>query len=415
MSSNLYIAANLIPETLVFGHLQIVYRDSSGRLLENETTSPGFPYFFGDWAFPTFGRAHDDPGNTPRYGSTNDYAITVLNLRPEQTAEYVWELLGQVYASLRDSGFGLDYDVQQNSNSYVATALSVVGITIGDYLPATTPPSVSSFPGVGTNILHGAKTGGFFSGYDTKIALSLAGTQGNDFIVAGIGDDSLNGAAGNDTIRAGSGNDRLWGGEGNDRLNGGLGADRLDGGSGTDQADYSTAGSGVAADLSASATNSGEATGDTYISIEDLLGSNFADTLAGNGGANSISGGNGADLILGRGGNDWLAGGNGNDTIRGGTGNDTLVGGKGNDRVTGEAGADVFAFAIGDDTMTITDFEPGVDDLALVNLREGFTVQDLLPFVWQEGSDVVIRSGSQEVRFEDTQLSNLSGGDVIFV
>jgi hypothetical protein len=56
-----------------------------------------------------------------------------------------------------------------------------------------------------------------------------------------------------------------------------------------------------------------------------------------------------------------------------------------------------------------------MDDLALANLRAGFTVMDLLPFVSQVGGDVVIRSGAQEVRFEDTLLSDLSGGDVVFV
>jgi hypothetical protein len=65
--------------------------------------------------------------------------------------------------------------------------------------------------------------------------------------------------------------------------------------------------------------------------------------------------------------------------------------------------------------MTIIDFEPGADVLVLGNLRAGFTVADLLPFVSQDGSDVVIRAGLQEVRFADTLLSDLSGGDVLFV
>lgn len=231
-------------------------------------------------------------------------------------------------------------------------------------------------------------------------------TNGDDVLVGTAGDDSIQGLAGDDT---------LVGDSGNDRLNGGPGADRLEGGAGTDRADYATAATGVRADLSNSASNTGEALGDVFVSIEDLGGSNFADTLVGNGGANGIWGGQGNDGLSGRGGNDWLDGGVGNDTIRGGSGNDILIGGPGNDLVTGDAGADIFAFVLGDGIMTITDFEIGIDDLALVNLGQGFTVQDLLPYVFQEGNDVVIRSGNQEVRFEDTLLTQMSEDDVFFL
>jgi Ca2+-binding RTX toxin-like protein len=229
------------------------------------------------------------------------------------------------------------------------------------------------------------------------------------------GDDVLVGTNGNDVIAGLAGNDAISGGGGNDLLIGGPGADRLDGGSGVDEADYESATSSVQADLANTATNAGDAEGDSYVAVENLRGSSFGDVLAGNGGANYLLGGHGDDQLFGRGGDDMLDGGTGNDTISGGTGNDTIIGGKGHDLASGDAGADVFRFAIGDDTLTISDFEPGVDDLALLNLGVGFTVRDLLPYVSQEGSDVVIRSGSQEVRFEDTQLSELSAGDVIFV
>ena len=70
----------------------------------------------------------------------------------------------------------------------------------------------------------------------------------------------------------------------------------------------------MVAKLNFPANNTGDAAqGDTYVSIENLSGSNFSDALYGNGGANAISGGNGNDLLVGYGGNDTLTGGAGAD------------------------------------------------------------------------------------------------------
>ena len=128
-----------------------------------------------------------------------------------------------------------------------------------------------------------------------------------------------------------------------------------------------------------------------------------------------LTGGADDDLIYGGSGNDSMKGNGGNDTLLGGAGNDTLRGGPGDDIATGDAGADIFVFALGDGTMRMTDFEVGIDRLAISGLRDGFTVADLLPFVSQDGDDVVIASGGLEIRFEDTLLPDLSASDVIFV
>ncbi|NIX76035.1 calcium-binding protein [Microvirga terricola] len=107
--------------------------------------------------------------------------------------------------------------------------------------------------------------------------------------------------------------DRLLGMGGNDILTGGLGGDTIDGGDDIDTASFQFATAGVAASLDTNTGTAGEAAGDTYISIENLLGSNYADTL---------TGGDGSNYLWGGGGNDALTGSCGADTLDGGAGND---------------------------------------------------------------------------------------------
>ena len=61
---------------------------------------------------------------------------------------------------------------------------------------------------------------------------------------------------------------------------------------------------GVTADLSKPANNTGDAAGDTYKGIENLLGSAFNDKLTGDNGANTLIGGLGKDTLTGGAAND---------------------------------------------------------------------------------------------------------------
>ncbi len=163
----------------------------------------------------------------------------------------------------------------------------------------------------------------------------LGGTQFNDVLGGDNGANQLSGGNGNDDMDGLQGADSLYGGAGNDRLIGGAGGDVLDGGAGTyDGASYWNS-AAVRADLAFSATNTGDAVGDSYIGIENLQGSGFNDILGGDNNANTLGGLAGNDNMDGRGGNDTLGGEAGNDTLNGGAGNDVLV---------GAAGADVFVF-----------------------------------------------------------------------
>lgn len=132
---------------------------------------------------------------------------------------------------------------------------------------------------------------------------------GNEFA------QTIHGNAGKNVLSGLGGNDTLWGGDGNDVLIGGAGADNLLGGEGTDVADYSSSMTGVLASLKRPGLNTGDAAGDTYTSVENLIGTAKNDNLRGNDYWNTINGGTGDDYLYGGAGNDNLTGGRGYDTF----------------------------------------------------------------------------------------------------
>lgn len=177
---------------------------------------------------------------------------------------------------------------------------------------------------------------------------NLAGWIGGTNTTNGNADaDTLNGTANDNLMNGLAGNDTLNGGDGNDVLNGGAGDDTINGQGGTaDLASYATAGSAVTLNLAiVGAQNTGGDGTDTLTGVEGAVGSQFADSLNGDGGANIFYGGDGDDIVSGLVGNDALYGGNGNDSLSGGDGVDTLEGGLGNDTLNGGAGTDTASFA----------------------------------------------------------------------
>ncbi|MFC3208258.1 calcium-binding protein, partial [Aquamicrobium soli] len=100
-------------------------------------------------------------------------------------------------------------------------------------------------------------------------------------------------------------------------------ANRIDGGAGSDTVSYQTALAAVVASLDPSVVNAGDAAGDSYTSIENLIGSVQGDKLYGDGNANILRGLGGDDELHAGGGNDLLIGGPGADKLDGGTGIDT--------------------------------------------------------------------------------------------
>ena len=119
--------------------------------------------------------------------------------------------------------------------------------------------------------------------------------------------------------------------------------------------------SGVYVDLVAGTATDGYGDTDTLVSIEQIRGSDYADTLLGSIDGERLRGEEGDDLINGRGGDDRLEGDEGNDTIYGGLGNDWISGNTGNDTIYAGAGNDDVEGGEGDDYIDL-----GVGDNAAV-------------------------------------------------
>ncbi|MCG8566145.1 MAG: hypothetical protein MI747_13790, partial [Desulfobacterales bacterium] len=183
----------------------------------------------------------------------------------------------------------------------------------------------------------------------------------DDVVRGGLNDDTINTGAGDDVIYGEAGDDTINAGDDDDIIVGGRGADVIDGGIGSDTVVFMgtpTAATGVVVNLALGTGSGGDAQGDTYTQVENVMGSVYADTLTGNDQANHLSG---------NGGNDTIDGGGGNDMLTGGSGTDILIGGE---------GADTYVINPGDENVTIRNSQTGagVNILRLNVNREDFTV-----------------------------------------
>ncbi|THH35094.1 calcium-binding protein [Aliishimia ponticola] len=193
---------------------------------------------------------------------------------------------------------------------------------------------------------------GCIAGLDNGTAVDFAYIANFEWLTVEIdGDMTVFGSAGDNVLTMrGTGDDVIEALGGNDQITGGAGDDTLDGGDGTDAALYVDATAGVSVYLQYSGSDVGAGLGrDTFISIENVYGSNYDDRLIGDGGDNELYGLQGNDIIKGKGGNDLLAGFEGDDTLRAEDGDDTLFGGDGNDILLGLGGVDGLDAGAGDD------------------------------------------------------------------
>ena len=169
-------------------------------------------------------------------------------------------------------------------------------------------------------------------------------------------------------------NDTLSGSTGNDTFQGLGGADSFDGGAGTDTVSYVQAFEAVTVSLLGGGT--GDAAGDSFVSIENLVGSDYDDTLGGNALVNVIDGGAGVDTLfygatnavslnLATGGTGGLAAGDSYlhienvhgsnlvDTITGDANDNVIEGGASGDTLDGAGGIDTVSYASSVAAVTI--------------------------------------------------------------
>ena len=266
---------------------------------------------------------------------------------------------------------------------------------------------------------------------------NLSGTGQDDTLTGDGNANALYGAGGNDSLSGGGGNDTLYGdalisaynpvngnpsgpalytdvtlfeqAAGNDILDGGAGDDILNGGGGTDTASFANATESVFISLGLSGNgsafqDSGEF--DQLISIENVIGSAFSDSINGSNFANVLNGGAGGDALFGRGGDDHLIGGEGNDFLRGSDGADILDGGNGWDRVSSFVVAPTAGITFNLNIQGVAqDTGQGMDVLIGIEHASGTILSDTL--IGNSGSNW-LWGGS-----DGTNTSTSSGNDTI--
>jgi Ca2+-binding RTX toxin-like protein len=285
---------------------------------------------------------------------------------------------------------------------------------------------------------------------------TIMGTPGDDVLPGTSGPDVIVGLAGNDTITGLGGDDLLCGGPGDDLINGGPGDDQIDGSSGLDTLTLEDAPSGEAIDFPALTAAGGDGS-DSFLQIEQVVGSDYADTfllpewevwvaggkgddtfvavpgthhLDGNGGTDTLDysgvtemdvdlpGGwahGGYDIyqivtetldhienVIGTPTKDTIIGDDADNVIDGGAGNDLIDPGGGNDTVDGGAGKDTLSYAEDDGPVSM--------DLTLDHVlgSEGYDVHHgFEKFQGSNGDDTILGTDGND------KIDGAGGDDLI--
>lgn len=240
-------------------------------------------------------------------------------------------------------------------------------------------------------------------------SMTILGREGDDTIIGSAYADELHGRAGADVIEGGAGDDLIHGGEDDDTLSGNAGNDTIWGGAGSDEIDYSDAAAAITVDLSnEKASDDGDSGSDDLYNIENVTGSDYNDTLTGDGNGNALDGGAGNDSLFGFAGYNLIDGGTGADTVdyssltagvtvdltsdyalydegydsisnvenvTGSDYDDTITGDTNANALNGGDGSDTYIWNVGDGDDTITDSDGSAD---VLEFGAGISAEDLV-------------------------------------
>lgn len=203
----------------------------------------------------------------------------------------------------------------------------------------------SAHPTHGTYLYSGSSSNSMYS-FDPTLGTSVAAGTGRHltYLDTLSNLENIIGSGLDDVLIGNSSDNRIQGSEGNDILMGNAGKDTLDGGAGIDLVSYRYAPLAVTVNLTQNTATDGLNGSDRLLSIENIQGSDFNDSLIGNDQTNWLYGGSGNDTLAASGGNDLLYGETGNDRLSGENGNDTLIGGQGADALDGGNGIDTASY-----------------------------------------------------------------------
>lgn len=182
----------------------------------------------------------------------------------------------------------------------------------------------------------------------------------------GVGNDTFYGSDQNERVTTGKGNDFVELGAGNDYVRVGGGQEEFYGGSGKDYISYYDSTNGITANLSTNEVSGSWAVNDIVEDFESISGSkNGDDSIIGTSGSNTIKTYGGDDRVAAGKGTDRVELGSGNDYVRVGGGKETFDGGSGTDYISYYSSANGIRIDLRDDEVsgswavndTIKDFE----------------------------------------------------------